>query len=175
MTTEVLVENIPLATTVTMKIRTIIVIVILFLVLLIAGINWAEFTRPIPIFLLFTTVNVPIGLSMLGVMGIIGAIFLAMIGRTQTVAWFEHRSLSKKLTKAQKIADKEEESRIRDLRAVFDEEIEFVHRKLDLIMEHMDIGTPPEQVATHGEPPLPSEQGSVHAPPPPPPPKQLPQ
>ena len=149
-----------------MKTRTIIVLVILFLVLLIAGINWEAFSEPIPIFLLFTTVNLPIGLSMLAVLGILCIIFLALVGRTQTLALFEQRNLNKELKKAQKLANKEEESRLRELRVVLDEEIEFIHRKLDLIMEHMNIGAPPEQFAPHGEIEIQESEGQMETPPP---------
>ena len=146
-----------------MKLRTILVLAIFFLVLLIAAFNWEAFSEPIPIFLLFTTVNIPIGISMLAVLAIVGVITLALIGRTQTVALFEHRTLNKKLSKAQKLANKEEESRFRELRAVLGEEIEFIHRKLDMIIEHMDIDIPKDQPpAVHGEatiePELPPKQ-----------------
>ena len=88
---------------------------------------------------------------MLAVLGIMGFVFLAFIGRTQTVALLEHRTLSKELKKAQKLAAEEEESRFRELKTSFDEEIEFLQRKLDLIMEHMDIGAPEGQFVPHGE------------------------
>ena len=134
-----------------MKIRTIVFLSILLLVLFIAGINWDAFTTPVEISLLFTKINLPIGLSMLAVLGIMGIVFLAFIGRTQTMALLEHRTLSKELKKAQKLASEEEESRFRELKTSFDEEVEFLHRKLDLIMENMDIGAPDDQFVPHGE------------------------
>ena len=141
-----------------MKIRTIIVIAIFFLVLLIAGFNWEAFSEPIPIFLLFTTVNLPIGVSMLAVLAILGAVMLALVGKTQTVALFEHRSLTKQLSEAQKLANKEEESRFRDLKNVLGEEIEYMHRKLDMIIEHMDIDIPQDaEPVPHGEAEIPAE------------------
>ena len=147
-----------------MKIRTILVISIFFIVLLIAGFNWEAFSEPIPIFLLFTTVNIPIGLSMLAVLGILGIVTLALIGKTQTVALFEHRSLTKQLSEAQKLANKEEESRFRDLKSLLGEEIEYMHRKLDMIIEHMDIDIPQDVTpVAHGEADIPAET----------PPKQL--
>ena len=87
-----------------MKIRTIIILSILLIVLFIAVGNWAAFTMPVEISLLFTTVNLPIGLSMLAVLGIMGVIFLAFIGRTQTMSLLEQRTLNKELHKAQKIS-----------------------------------------------------------------------
>ena len=141
-----------------MKLRTIIVISIFFLVLLIAGFNWEAFSEPIPIFLLFTTVNLPIGLSMLAVLGILGIVTLALIGKTQTVALFEHRSLTKQLSEAQKLANKEEESRFRDLKSVLNEEIEYMNRKLDMIIEHMNIDLPEDTPPVpHGEAQIPAE------------------
>ena len=95
---------------------------------------------------------------MLAILGILGFITLALIGKTQTVALFEHRSLTKQLTEAQKLANKEEESRFRDLKNLLGEEIEYMHRKLDMIIEHMDIEIPQEAPpVAHGEADIPAE------------------
>ncbi len=142
-----------------MKIRTILVLSILFLLILIAGINWDTFTAPTEIFLLFTTISIPLGLSLLAVLGLLTAIFLVFLGRTQTLSLLKERNLNNELHKAQKLAASEEESRMRELRVKFIEEIDFIQRKLDLIIEHMDIGAPENDTfVPHGEPPIESKE-----------------
>ncbi|MEM8487554.1 MAG: LapA family protein [Bacteroidota bacterium] len=128
-----------------MKARTLIFLSILFLVLLIAAINWTVFTTPVPLNLLFTTVNVPIGLSMLMVIGVLSFLYLFFVWKTQTSAFFESRRKNTEVEKARKLADSEEESRVSMLKKLVEEEMKGVNSKLDQLMGQLNVeASPPE-------------------------------
>ena len=117
-----------------MKPRSIIILIILFFVLLIAGINWTAFTTPIAISLLFTTIHVPLGLSLLTVIAALSVIYLVFLGKTQAAAMLDSHQRNKELEKARKLADSEEESRLNALGNSIESEMASIHEKLDLIL-----------------------------------------
>ncbi len=123
-----------------MKARTLVFLVILFLVLLIAAINWTEFTTPVTLSLLVTTIHMPIGLFMLGVICVLSVLYLFFVWKTQTSAFFESRRKNSEVEKARKLANNEEESRIGTLRKLVEEEMVDVNGKLDMILQHLAIG-----------------------------------
>lgn len=132
-----------------MKARTLVFFVILFLVLLIAAINWTEFTTPVTLSLLVTSINIPIGLFMLGVICVLSVLYLFFVWKTQTSAFFESRRKNSEVEKARKLASNEEESRIGTLRKLVEDEMVDVHGKLDMILKQLamegDAGTATEE------------------------------
>ncbi|MFK7847837.1 MAG: LapA family protein [Rhodothermales bacterium] len=132
-----------------MKARTLVFFVILFLVLLIAAINWTEFTTPVTLSLLVTSINIPIGLFMLGVICVLSVLYLFFVWKTQTSAFFESRRKNSEVEKARKLASNEEESRIGTLRKLVEDEMVDVHGKLDMILKQLamegDAGTTAEE------------------------------
>lgn len=128
-----------------MKARTLIFLSILFLVVLIAAINWTVFTTPVPLNLLFTSVNVPIGLSMLMVIGVLSFLYLFFVWKTQTSAFFESRRKNTEVEKARKLADSEEASRVATLKKLVEDEMQGVNAKLDLLMSQFNVDAPPQE------------------------------
>ena len=125
-----------------MKARTLIFLSILLLVVLIAAINWTVFTTPVPLNLLFTSVNVPIGLSMLMVIGVLSFLYLFFVWKTQTSAFFESRRKNTEVEKARKLADSEEASRVAMLKKLVEDEMQGVNAKLDQLMSQMNVEAP---------------------------------
>lgn len=123
-----------------MKARTLVFLVILFLVLLIAAINWTEFTTPVTLSLLVTTIHIPIGLFMLGVICVLSVLYLFFVWKTQTSAFFESRRKNSEVEKARKLASNEEESRIGTLRKYVEDEMGDLNGKLDMILQHLAVG-----------------------------------
>ena len=122
-----------------MKARTLIFLSILLLVLLIAAINWTVFTTPVPLNLLFTTVDIPIGLSMLMVIGVLSFLYLFFVWKTQTSAFFESRRKNTEVEKARKLATNEEESRVSMLKKLVEEEMVGVNAKLDKLLSQLNV------------------------------------
>lgn len=134
-----------------MKARTVLFLSILLIVILVAAINWAAFATPIEISLLFTTVQLPLGLSMLAVVGLLSVLYLFFVWKTQTSAFFESRRKTTEVEKARKLAANEEESRFETLRQMMENELGDVHAKLDKLMltlapEEVEEETPKEGI-----------------------------
>ena len=121
-----------------MKARTVLFLSILLIVILIAAINWTAFTTPISLSLLFTTIQVPLGLSMLAVIGLLSVLYLFFVWKTQTSAFFESRRKTSEVEKARKLAANEEESRFESLRQLVEDELDGVHEKLDKLLLQLD-------------------------------------
>ena len=133
-----------------MKARTALFLTILFLVILIAGINWTAFTTPIQLSLLFTTIQVPLGLSMLAVVGLLSVLYLFFVWKTQTSAFFESRRKTTEVEKARKLAANEEESRFEALRQMMENELEDMHAKLDRLLVKLDPEPEEQKPAEEG-------------------------
>ena len=101
--------------------------IVLFLGLALLGafalLNWTAFTTPQALNLGVTTVEAPLGASMLG-----GVVFLSLLLTVwalsmQTAALFESRRLSKELQAQRELADKAEASRFVELRSFLSAEL----------------------------------------------------
>jgi uncharacterized integral membrane protein len=107
-----------------MRTRTLLVVLVLLLIAAFLAINWSVFAATVKVSFVFTSVAVPIGLVMLGILTLIALTF----GIYSAVSWsailLEFRRQAKELTAQRTLADQAEASRFTDLRAVMHDELE---------------------------------------------------
>ncbi len=89
----------------------------LTLVGLFALLNWTAFVTPVPLSLGFTTVQAPLGLTMLGVVVFLGLLFTVWAVSMQASTLVENRRQSRELQSQRELADKAEQSRFTELRS----------------------------------------------------------
>ncbi len=112
-----------------MQARTVLLGVVLALVALFAALNWAAFTTPMSLSLLFGTVQAPLGLIMLGVLALLTAFFLAYVVYLQGTVLLEARRQSRELHSQRELADRAEASRFTELRTQVDAQLERLGRE----------------------------------------------
>jgi hypothetical protein len=107
-----------------MRTRTLLIVLVLLLIAAFLAINWSVFAAPAKVSFVFTSVEVPIGLVMLGILTLIALTF----GIYSAVSWsailLEFRRQAKELTAQRTLADQAEASRFTELRAVMHDELE---------------------------------------------------
>jgi len=97
------------------KLPTIALLILLAIIALFTALNWAAFTAPAQLSLIVTTVQAPLGVLMLFLVGAITAAFLAFLVYLQTSATLETRRLAKELRSQRELADSAEASRFTEL------------------------------------------------------------
>jgi uncharacterized integral membrane protein len=106
-----------------MRTRTLLVVLVLLLIAAFLAINWSVFAASAKVSFVFTSVDVPIGLVMLGILTLIALTF----GIYSAVSWsailLEFRRQAKELTAQRTLADQAEASRFTELRAVMHDEL----------------------------------------------------
>ena len=106
-----------------MKLHTIVLILVLFVVLLFAGINWGLFARQDTINFIFFSIQAPLGVVMLGTVGVLSVVYLLFIGRLEVTSMLEARKCNKALEEARELALSKEKSRITELQHAISEQI----------------------------------------------------
>ncbi len=107
-----------------MKARALILLGVLALFLVFMILNWSTIMAPTTLNLAVAQVNAPLGLVMLGILGVLTAVFLTFIVYLQTSVLFEARRHAKELQTNRELADKAEASRFTELRQFMDAEIQ---------------------------------------------------
>jgi uncharacterized integral membrane protein len=138
-----------------MQMRTVLLMLMLALVALFALLNWGTITTPTALNLLVARIDAPLGIFMLGLLGVITVIYMLLLARAETVALLETRKLARELEKARKLADDNEESRFQGLRVWLEAELAEVHRRLDAITPQRPASEPPAAVQEPFRRPLP--------------------
>jgi uncharacterized integral membrane protein len=116
-----------------MRFRTLLLFVVLALTGLFALLNWDAFTTPTTLSLVFGTVQAPLGVVMLGIVFVLGAMCLAYLIYVQGVALYDSRRHAKELQTHRELADNAEASRFTELHNFVDNEM----RKLEQIQFDM--------------------------------------
>ncbi len=99
-----------------MNIRTLTVVLVLGLLLLFAGLNWQAFTAPTPLNLLFTRVEAPLGLVMLGVVLVLTLLYVLFSLGVEASALLEVRRYARELYQVRKQLEDAEASRFTELK-----------------------------------------------------------
>jgi hypothetical protein len=116
-----------------MRFRTFFLFLLLVATALFALLNWPAFTTPTTLSLGLGTVQAPIGLLMLGVVFLLGAMALAQVIYVQGTALADARRQAKELQAQRELADTAEMSRFTDLRNFVDGEmLKVAHTSNDL-------------------------------------------
>ncbi len=107
-----------------MRTHTLLVVLVLLLIVAFLAINWSVFAASAKVSFVFASIEVPIGLVMLGILTLIALTF----GIYSAVSWsailLEFRRQAKELTAQRTLADRAEASRFTELRAVMRDELE---------------------------------------------------
>ena len=106
-----------------MNVRTLTVLLVLVLLGLFAGLNWPVFTAPSQLNLLFTKVEAPLGLVMLGVVLVLTLLYVLFSLGVEASALIEIRRYARELHQARRLLDQEEESRFVKLRKLVEESL----------------------------------------------------
>jgi len=99
----------------TMRFRTLFLFAVLALTVLFALLNWPAFTAPATLSLVFGTVEAPVGVIMLCVTFLLGAMCLAYLIYVQGAALMDSRRHAKELQAHRELAENAESSRFSEL------------------------------------------------------------
>jgi uncharacterized integral membrane protein len=107
--------------------RTLLVVVILALLGAFAGLNWPAFTAPATLNLLFLRVEAPLGLTMLGAVAAVTLLYFLFAIGVETASLLETRRHARELEVQRRLADEAETSRFAELRRYLEAELERLH------------------------------------------------
>jgi len=82
-----------------MYLRTLLIMLVLGALILFAAINWTAFVSPFKLSVVFTTVEAPLGLVLLGIAGLLTLLFLIYIVFLQSSSLLESRRQARELQK----------------------------------------------------------------------------
>lgn len=106
-----------------MPLRTLLLLLIVALVAVFVAVNWAAFTTPTSLSLIFGSVEAPLGLVMLAVTGAVALVFLAYAFYLQGSVLRESRRMARELEAQRTLADAAEASRFTELRGHIDQAV----------------------------------------------------
>jgi hypothetical protein len=99
-------------------------------VAVLAALNWPTLMVSAPLNLVVTQVQVPLGAVMLGVAGVIVALFFVAYLRNQIGSLLETRRLLHEIQRVQNLADKAEASRLENLHQLISTEFRLLNERL---------------------------------------------
>lgn len=99
-----------------MYLRTVIIVLVLGLLAIFAIFNWSAFLSPTTLTVGFATVEAPLGLILLGIVGLVTVLFLIYVVFLQSTMLLESRRQARELQNQRELADRAEESRFEQLR-----------------------------------------------------------
>jgi len=107
-----------------MNIRSLTLVVLLALLVVFAVVNWGTFISPTTLNLVFTSVQAPLGLVMLGFTALLTVVFLGYVMYVQMSALSASRKHSEELRHQRELADRAEASRFTELRQYLEQELD---------------------------------------------------
>ena len=113
------------------KLRTFVFVIVLFLVILFAAVNWPLFMQTSTMNVLVGTVVAPLGIVMLAIVGGVSLLYLLILGKIETSALVGNRRTSKELEDARKLALSAEESRLTELRQDLQERLDRIEDRVN--------------------------------------------
>ena len=99
-----------------MHVRTFIISLTILAIAARAALNWAALSAPASVSLGVASIEAPLGLIMLGLTALLGAVFLAYVFYLHSSVMLEARRHNKEMTAQRELADKAEASRFTELR-----------------------------------------------------------
>jgi uncharacterized integral membrane protein len=106
-----------------MQVPTVLLLVVLIAIALFAAINWSAFIALVPLSLLVTTIQAPLGLIMLGLLALLTVLFLMFVVYLQTSVLFQARRHTRALEVQRELADQAEASRFIQLKGFIEAEL----------------------------------------------------
>jgi uncharacterized integral membrane protein len=114
-----------------MYLRTILIVAVLGLLAIFALFNWSAFMSPTTLTVGFSTVEAPLGLILLAIVGLITLLFLIYIVFLQSTSLLESRRQARELQSQRELADRAEDSRFQQLRAAMETELKKLEAQAD--------------------------------------------
>ena len=99
-----------------MHVRTLIISITILAIAALAALNWAALSAPASVSLGVASIEAPLGLIMLGLTTLLGAVVLADVFYLHSSVMLEARRHNKEMTAQRELADKAEASRFTELR-----------------------------------------------------------
>ena len=106
-----------------MYLRTILIVIVLGLLAIFALFNWSAFMSPTTLTFGVGTVEAPLGLILLAIVGLSTLLFLIYIVFLQSTSLLEGRRQARELQSQRELADRAEESRFQQLRSAMETEL----------------------------------------------------
>lgn len=111
--------------------RMILIALVLLLLAVFVWQNWAAFNTPGDLKILNQTTQAPLGLVMLGILGVLTLLYLVLYSSMRTASLIEFRRYSKEAEASRRLADESESSRFGTLQTYLDVELKNVHAAID--------------------------------------------
>jgi uncharacterized integral membrane protein len=106
-----------------MRARTALLLLILVALGVFAALNWAAFTAPADLLLVFGRTQAPLGVIMLAVTAVITVLYALLLAWVETAALLEARTHARELHAQRQLADSAEASRYAELRRFLEAEV----------------------------------------------------
>lgn len=106
-----------------LRLRTVFVLLVLALLGVVAALNWSVFTAPTTLNLLLRQVEAPLGLTLLGVIVVLTLLYFLFAMGVETAALLETRRHTRELDAQRRLADQAEASRFAELRRYLQAEL----------------------------------------------------
>jgi uncharacterized integral membrane protein len=106
-----------------MYLRTVVILIVLGTVAVFAAVNWSAFLTPTKLSLVFTNVEAPLGMVLLGLVAVLTLLFLIYVVYLQSSVLIESRRYARELQAQREIADQAEASRFSQLRSFLEREL----------------------------------------------------
>ena len=103
-----------------MHLRSIVLLLTTLAIAALAALNWAALSAPASVSLGVASIEAPLGLIMLGLTTLLGAVFLAYVFYLHSSVMLEARRHNKEMTAQRELADKAEASRFTELRVLLE-------------------------------------------------------
>ena len=114
-----------------MYLRTLLILIVLGAVAIFAAINWKAFMAPTTLSVVFATVEAPLGLILLAVVGLLTLLFLLYVVYLQSSVLMENRRNARELQAQRELAEQAEASRISQLRSFLESELRRLGEKTE--------------------------------------------
>ena len=101
-----------------MKPHSIALALVLFAVVLFAGVNWELFSREDTISVVFFSVRAPLGVIMLGIVGFVSLLYMVFVVRAEIFSLVEVRKKNRELEEARALAMNSEKSRVTEMQSM---------------------------------------------------------
>jgi uncharacterized integral membrane protein len=114
-----------------MYLRTLLILIVIGAVAIFAAINWKAFMAPTTLSVVFATVEAPLGLILLAVVGLLTLLFLLYVVYLQSSVLMENRRNARELQAQRELAEQAEASRISQLRSFLESELRRLGEKTE--------------------------------------------
>ena len=114
-----------------MYLRTLLILIVLGAVVIFAAINWNAFMAPTTLSVVVATVEAPLGLILLVVVGLLTLLFLLYVVYLQSSILVENRRNARELQAQRELADQAEASRFSQLRSFLERELGRLEEKTE--------------------------------------------